>query len=118
GNPYEVVGVLPPSFHFPAVEKVGPRTRGELVEVYKPLGYEKDDVALRMGDLNYSTTARLRHGVSLAQAQAELNVVQAGISARIPGDMDLHANLGPLQERMVGDVRQGLVLLMAAVGAV
>ena len=56
--------------------------------------------------------------VSAARAQAELNVVQAAISKQIPGDLDLHATLIPLQERMVGDVRQGLVLLMAAVGAV
>ena len=53
-----------------------------------------------------------------ARAQAELDVVQAGISKQIPGDLDLHASLIPLQERIVGDVRQGLVLLMAAVGAV
>ena len=118
GIPYEVVGVLPPSFHFPREEKVGARSLGEWVEVYKPLGYENDDVTLYMGDFNFSTTARLRPGVSLAKAQAELNVVQAGISARIPGDLDLHANLVPLTERMVGDVREGLILVMAAVGAV
>ncbi|HXB72336.1 MAG TPA: ABC transporter permease [Candidatus Acidoferrales bacterium] len=118
GKPYEVVGVLPASFHFPREEKVGARSLGEWVEIYKPLGYEKDDLGLHMGDFNYWTTARLRPGVSLARAQAELNVLQAGISARLPGDLDLHANLVPLTERMVGDVRQGLVLVMAAVGAV
>jgi predicted permease len=118
GKPHEVVGVLPASFHFPREEKPGPRALGEGVEIYKPLGYEPDDLKLRMGDFNYWTTARLRPGVSPAKAQAELNVVQAAISQRIPGDFDLHASLIPLQERMVGDVRQGLVLLMAAVGAV
>ena len=118
GIPYEVVGVLPPSFHFPREEKVGARSLGEWVEIYKPLGYDNDDVTLHMGDFNFSTTARLRSGVSLAKAQAELNVVQAGISVRIPGDLDLHANLVPLTERMVGDVREGLILVMAAVGAV
>jgi putative ABC transport system permease protein len=71
-----------------------------------------------MGDFNFWTTARMRPGVSAARAQAELNVVQAVISKQTPGELDLHATLVPLQERMVGDVRQGLVLLMAAVGAV
>ena len=118
GNPYEIVGVLPPSFHFPREEKPGARSLGEWAEIYKPLGYENDDLPVHMGDFNYWTTARLRPGVSLAKAQAELNVVQAGISARLPGDLDLHANLVPLTERMVGDVRQGLILVMAAVGAV
>ena len=88
------------------------------LEIYKPLGYEPGDLKLHMGDFNYWTTARLRPGVSAARAQAELNVVQAAISKQLPGDLDLHASLIPLQERMVGDVRQGLVLLMAAVGAV
>jgi putative ABC transport system permease protein len=119
GTPYEIVGVLPPSFHFPREEeKIGGRSLGEWVEIYKPLGYESGDLTLRLGDFNYWTTARLRPGISLAQAQAELNVVQAGISTRLPGDLDLHANLVPLMERMVGGVRQGLILVMAAVGAV
>ncbi|HMC60268.1 MAG TPA: ADOP family duplicated permease, partial [Candidatus Solibacter sp.] len=118
GTPYRVVGVMPEWFHFPRAEKVGARSLGEWVEIYKPLGYENDDLTLRMGDFNYWATARLRPGVSQAKAQAELNVVQAGISARLPGDLDLHAYLMPLEDRMVGDVRQGLILVMAAVGAV
>src|ERR1035438_9451100 len=118
GKPCEVVGVLPASFHFPREEKVGARTLGEGLEIYKPLGYDADDLQLHMGDFNYWTTARLRPGASPAVAQSELNVVQAAIGKQIPGDLDLHATLIPLQERMVGDVRQGLVLLMAAVGAV
>jgi predicted permease len=118
GTPYEVVGVMPPWFHFPRAEKPGARSLGEWVEIYKPLGYENDDLTLRMGDFNFSTMARLRPGVSQARAQAELNVVQAGISARLPGDLDLHAYLTPLEDRMVGDVRRGLILVMAAVGAV
>ena len=118
GKPYEVVGVLPASFHFPRQEKYAAASLGEGLEVYKPLGYEPGDLEVHMGDFNYWTTARLRPGVSPAGAQAELDVVQAAISQQLPGDLDLHASLIPLQERMVGDVRQGLVLLMAAVGAV
>ena len=118
GKPYEVVGVLPASFHFPRQEKSAAASLGEGLEVYKPLGYEPGDLEVHMGDFNYWTTARLRPGVSPARAQAELDVVQAAISRQLPGELDLHASLIPLQERMVGDVRQGLVLLMAAVGAV
>ena len=118
GKPYEVVGVLPASFHFPHQEKSAAASLGEGLEIYKPLGYDPGDLKVHMGDFNYWTTARLRPGVSAARAQAELDVVQAAISKQLPGDLDLHASLIPLQERMVGDVRQGLVLLMAAVGAV
>ncbi len=118
GKPHEVVGVMPASFQFPGEEKIGQGFTSEAVEIFRPLGYEPGDLKVQMGDFNFWTTARLRPGVSPAKAQAELNVVQSGISKQIPGDFDLHASLVPLQERMVGDVRQGLILLMAAVGAV
>jgi putative ABC transport system permease protein len=118
GKPFEVVGVLPASFVFPRLEKVGQRYVGEGLELYKPLGYDSEDIQLHMGDFNFWTTARLRPGVSPARAQAEVDVVQSAISRQLPGDFDLHASVIPLQERIVGDVRQGLVLLMAAVGAV
>jgi putative ABC transport system permease protein len=118
GKPYEVVGVMPPRFQFPGDEKFGQASAGDAPEIFRPLGFEPADLELRMGDFNYWTTARLRPGISPARAQTELNVVQAAVSKRIPGDFDLHARLVPLQERLVGDVRQGLILLMAAVGAV
>jgi putative ABC transport system permease protein len=118
GSPYEVVGVLPASFRFPREEKAGARFLGEGLEIYRPLGFVPADLKLRLGDFNYWATARLKPGIPPARAQAELNVVEAGISKQIPGDFDLHATLTPLVERMVGEVRQGLVLLMAAVGVV
>jgi putative ABC transport system permease protein len=119
GLPHDVAGVLPPSFRYPVGAGFAGFSAAAKTEVFRPLGYENDDLKLRMGDFNYWVTARLRPGVTLAKARAELNVVQAGISARIPeANLDLHASMVPLRERMVGDVRQGLVLLMAAVGAV
>ena len=119
GTPHEVVGVLPPSFRYPVGTGLAGFAAAAKTEVFRPLGYENDDLSLHFGDFNYWVTARLRGGVSISQARAELNVVQPAISAKIPGpDLGLHANIVPLQERMTGDVRQGLVLLMAAVGAV
>jgi putative ABC transport system permease protein len=118
GAPYDVVGVLPENFRFPREEKSGARFLGEGLEIYRPLGYDASDLKLRMGDLNYWTTARLKPGVPQSRAQAELNVVQAAMNTQIEGDFDLHGTMVPLVERMVGDSRQGLVLLMAAVGVV
>src|SRR4029077_6819834 len=100
----------PASFIVPREEKFGARTLGENLEIYEPLGYDSGDLKLRMGDFNYWTTARMRPGVAAARAQPELNVGKAAISKQPPGDLDLHATLTPLQERMVGDVRRGLVL--------
>ena len=117
GEGWQVVGILPPGFEFPssaglfAISKKAP-------EIYKPLGYHDDDLQLHMGDFNYWVTAKLRPGVSLERARSELNAVQAAISAQIPDNLDLHASVSPVVEQMVGKVRQALVLLMAAVGAV
>jgi putative ABC transport system permease protein len=118
GTPYEVVGVLPPDFLFPT--RSGLFSDGaRKIEIFRSLRYRPDDLRVRMGDFNYWATARLRPGVTRAQATAEMNVLQAAISKRIPpGDLDLHANVAGVVEQMVGDVRRGLVLMMAAVGAV
>jgi putative ABC transport system permease protein len=113
GRPHVVVGVLPPGFQFPNREGLGPKT-----DVFQPLGYSKDDFEEINGDYNYAAIARLRPGVSPQKALAELNVIQAEISKRIPEKMDLHAEMSSLQEDIVGQSRRGLLVLLGAVGAV
>ena len=117
GEAWQVVGILPPGFVFPTTAGLFANTK-KAPEIYKPLGYREDALRLQMGDFNYWVTARLRPGVSIVQANAELNAVQSAISKQIPENLDLHASIKPVVEQMVGKVRQGLVLLMAAVGAV
>jgi putative ABC transport system permease protein len=113
GHPHVVVGVLPPGFQFPEREGLGSKT-----EIFQPLGYSKDDFEEITGDYNWAAIARLRPGVSPAKALAELNVIQAEISSRIPEKMDLHARMSPLHEDIVGQSRRGLLVLLGAVGAV
>src|ERR1017187_5133167 len=105
GSPREVVGVLPPSFRFPTGFQLGPYSAVKF-EVFKPLGYEPDDLKVRMGDFNYWVIARLRPAISVSTGRAELNVIQAAISQRIPDNLDLHASVQALQEQMVGAGRQ------------
>lgn len=116
--PHEVIGVMPPGFAFPRQAKLGPSTAGEKTEIFRPVGYDNDDLKLRFSELNYWAIGRLKNGVSLAAAQAELNAVQHTLSQKIGPELDLHAPMIPLQDRMVGEARQGLVMVMAAVGAV
>jgi putative ABC transport system permease protein len=117
GNPYLVTGVLPPDFDFPKAGEVGPRLT-EKSEIYRPLGYEPDDLTIHGGDLNYWPVARLRPGVSIERASAELNAAQTAINAKIGPDFDMRATIMPLQARLVGNVRQNLIVLLCAVGAV
>ncbi len=118
GVPHEVIGVLPPDFRFPRLIKFGVLGVDEKSEIFRPLGYDNSDLKLEFGTLNYGVVARLKPGISLARAQAELNAVEHAMSEKLGPDLDLRAPMMPLQERMVGEFRQGLLLVMAAVGAV
>lgn len=118
GAPIEVVGVMPPEFRFPRQAKLGAVAIGEKTEIFRPLGYSNDDLKVWFSNLNYWAIGRLNGGVSPARAQAELNAVTHVMSEKIGGNLDIRAPMIPLQDRMVGPVRQGLVVVMAAVGAV
>jgi predicted permease len=114
-----VIAVLPPDFRYPRQEKLGTAMPlGEKTEIFRPLGYKNDDLKLWFSNLNYWAIGRLKAGVSLPRAQAELNAVSHVISEKIGEGMEMRAPVVSLQERMVGPVRQGLVVVMAAVGAV
>jgi putative ABC transport system permease protein len=110
GSPNLVAGVLPRGFQFPALS--------DKTEVFKPLGYSQDDLAEIEGDFNYDAIARLRTGVTPRKAIAELNVIQAEISTRMPEKMDMHVAVTPLHDEITGHVQRGLLVLLGAVGAV
>jgi putative ABC transport system permease protein len=118
GNPYEIVGVLPESFHFPKLNQLFAMTVAEeQPQLWKPFGLrddEKDD----MGDFNFACIARLGPGVSSSQALSELNVVQSHITGRLSEKVELRAAMVPLQEQITSRARSGLQLMLAAVGAV
>ncbi len=118
GAHYTVVGILPPDFQFPKQqEDVGRRVIGPM-EIYRPIGYRPDDAVIHAGDLNYLSVARLRDGVSIERARADLTAVENALDAQIPNGWQVIPAVGPLQQSLTGDVRQSLVVLMAAVGAV
>jgi predicted permease len=116
GEPHVVVGVLPASFHFP--KAIASNTFGPRIDFFKPLGgprfYEQDLI----GEFDFVAIARLKDGVTPAQALSELNVVQAGIAKQANENEDLSAVLLPLEPEIVGPARKGLILLLAAVGVV
>ena len=75
-----------------------------------------------MGQFNYAVIARLKPGVSLEQARAELNVIQEAVAqiaakeTREPAE--LRGWIMPLEESIVGRARLGLLLLLGAIGGV
>jgi predicted permease len=118
GKPYLVVGILPPGFRFPKQGFMRTVSLDEKTEVFKPLGYQPDDLKSDVGDFNYDVIGRLRPGIPASTAGSELNVVQSAISSTLSEKLDLRGSLMPLQEEMVGPVRAGLLVVMGAVGSV
>lgn len=117
GQSNTVVGVLPASFRFPK-ELSGSSKR---LAFYRPLGGPRDYEEPLIGEFDFVAIARLQPGVTPDAALAELDVLQEQIAAQAKADsggVDLRAELFPLAGEIVGPARRGLLLLLAAVGAV
>jgi predicted permease len=110
---------LPPDFELPKQPNdVGKHLHGRM-EMFRPLAYEPAQIVPHNGDLNFTTIARLRPGVSIQRAGAELTAAEAAIEKLIGGEpWQTVPHVVPLNRKLTGDVRQSLIVLMAAVGAV
>ena len=119
GFPYTVIGVMPGSFRLPVVQTLGgpDRSRAKSVEALIPLAFSKDQLQEAMGDFNYFGLARLKPGVSAAQANEEIDALQHTISAGLSAEekATLFAVLTPFQDVLVGNNRTPLLILLAAV---
>src|SRR5579884_2955550 len=117
GNPYQIIGVLPRGLVFPTN---GMDQAGRNADVWLPLSLTPEERTPN-DNFSYSLLARLRAGVTLAQAQQAADAIMNRIPSRLPPEVrtmaDLHVALLPLREQMVGDSRRLLVLLLGAVGA-
>jgi len=119
GFPFTVIGVMPQSFRLPIIETIGdPNSdRAKPVEALVPLAFSADQLKEVMGDFNYFGLARLKPGVSVAEANAEIDSLQHTISASLSAEEKgtLSAVLTPFQQALVGDNRTPLFILLAAV---
>ena len=120
GVPYEVVGVMPRSFSLP--REVMPTLDGaEQAEVLLPLPLAAD-AARDRGHEDYNIIGKLRPGVTVRQAQAEMDTITARLRHDYPQvyppNGGLTFGIVPLLEQVVGDVRPVLYLLLGAVGFV
>jgi predicted permease len=119
GEPHVVVGVLPARYRN-YLKRQGFNTVEKRIDVYKPWRVDAEDVGW-VGDHNYPAVARLRAGKTPEQALAEFNALQAALVQNFEGPdraFTLKGNLTPLKEQVVERGRAGLLLLLAAVGAV
>lgn len=108
---FEVVGVLPENFRFPEPVEI---------EVLTPLALGPEQASressMSVGTQLVKVIARLRPGTSLAQAQAELSVVQQRIVQANPQiQQNQDAKLSPLHEHLTADISRAAIVLLAAV---
>jgi predicted permease len=121
GQPITVIGVLPPGMRFPQLAlapKVAFQETARDALLFQPLAPSERDLNADMGNFNYKAIARLKPGVTVAQASAELEALQKAytLSAHLPFHFGIA--LTPLTKDVASGISGALWLLFAAVGAV
>ena len=107
GEAYTVVGVMGPRFNRP-----------DWAMIWTPLGWTEKERAVR-GEHHYLVVARLRPGVSVPAAQAEMNTISNRLASQYPADDNgWGAVVVPMRDQLVGDVRPALLVLLGAVAFV
>ncbi len=110
---FTVVGVLPASFRYP---DGAPRQDVWISVVQDPLfGPLTSQPGVRL----LGVMGRLKPGVSVAQAQAEMNTLSARLAKEFPAeDSGLAIQIKPYRQVVVGNVKSALLILLSAVGLV
>jgi predicted permease len=105
--PYTVIGIVPAASTFV-----------EQAQVYVPLAWSAEERAVR-NNHNYRGIAKLKPGVDVATAQADMEAMSRRLELAYPDDnKDWGGLVRPLQEDMIGDVRTSLLVLLGAVAFV
>ncbi|HET9741174.1 MAG TPA: ABC transporter permease [Terriglobales bacterium] len=108
GVDYSIVGVISSQFHFGTKDS----------DVYVPVG-QADPIWVNDRTIHsLMIFGRLKTGVTLAQAQDEMNAIQANLDRTYPADRGMTTTAIPLKQVLVGDVSATLILIMGAVGLV
>ena len=112
-NQFTIAGVLGPDFLLndeimPTVASI------RRMDIFLPLPLGADAVT-RRGDENYNIMARLKPGVTMADAQADVSVIAARIRDKDKRDRTFTISVVPLLEQVVGNVRRAVLVLFGSV---
>ena len=116
GNPVSIIGVLPPSFEF----------MDQKTDLLIPMRFDR--AKTNLGVFSFRGVGRLKRGVTLKQAGADLARIlplvmerfppPAGYTLKMYEDARIAPNLRPLKDDVIGDIGNTLWMLMATVGIV
>jgi len=113
GKPYTVAGVLQRGFMISA-EVMPSEEPMDKLDVFLPLPLAADAVQSRH-DENYNIVVRMKPGVSIRQAQADIDMIASRIREKDKRDATFGMYVVGLQEQVVGDVRRALLVLLGSV---
>jgi predicted permease len=112
-NQYTVAGVLGPDFLLNA--EIMPTVASiPQMDIFLPLPLGADAVT-RRGDENYNLMARLKDGVTMEQADADVAAIAARIRDKDKRDRTFTIDVVPLQDQVVGNVRRAVLVLLGSV---
>jgi predicted permease len=107
GEPYMVVGVMPAWY----------RTPGD-AELWVPLDMSKKSLGTR-GSHRWRAIGRIKQGVTLQQARADLRTIAEGYEKQFPdNNRDVDAIVTPMREDLIGDFSSQILIMFGAVGLV
>jgi putative ABC transport system permease protein len=108
GEAYTVVGVMPRGFQFPTPQ----------IQLWVPIAFPADEAAQR-GSHYLEVIARLKPGVTLQQARAQMSTIASRLEKQYPEqNTRIGIVLTPLHEQVVGNIKPALLILLGAVGFV
>ncbi len=107
GEPYTIVGVMGPAMNKPG-----------FAQMWVPRSFTPAEAAVR-NNHNFLAVARLKPGVTLAQAQSQMNTISQRLEQAYPADdKGWGAVLHPIREETIGNARPALLMLLGAVAFV
>src|SRR5262249_40760693 len=108
GESYTILGVMPSSFLFP-----NPRA-----QLWAPISFAPKDAMGTRSNHFINVIARLKPGVTLMQAKADVQLIAGQLQREFSENAGLGMDVSDYTSSVVGDVRPGLLILLGAVGVV
>ncbi|PZR73986.1 MAG: hypothetical protein DLM52_10075, partial [Chthoniobacterales bacterium] len=117
GQSFQIVGVMPPRFDFPV--RTVPTELWITVGILRESTDGSKPMTEQRGNNFLGCIARLKSGVSLAQAQANMDTISAGLRRQFPdSNSNMNVRVLPLRDAIIGEAHTALIMLSAMASCV
>jgi putative ABC transport system permease protein len=109
GQAYTVIGVMPATFHF--------RSGENELDIWTPMAFTEQQ-AQNHGGHDLAAIGKLKPGVTVEQARAEMSAIAGRLASEYPADTGWNVKIMPLLEFSVRSIKPALIVLLVAVAFV